>query len=146
MVATATDITGDISQTEETVIGNSTVNHNTPYKGLIDELCIYESAMSAEMVAATYNAANAITPIIDVVATDWVELIYDGLDGITLALSGKVTVALYDISGAKCLSETFDVSKRTIVTLNNVKALPKGVYILSATSNQSTRTWKLLNK
>ncbi|MCR5696270.1 MAG: T9SS type A sorting domain-containing protein [Marinilabiliaceae bacterium] len=146
VVATATDITGDISQTEETVIGNSTVNHNTPYKGLIDELCIYESAMSAEMVAATYNAANAITPIIDVVATDWAELIYDGLDGITLALSGKVTVALYDISGAKCLSETFDVSKRTIVTLNNVKALPKGVYILSATSNQSTRTWKLLNK
>ncbi len=145
-VATAADKTGDISQTEETVIGNSTVNHNTPYKGLIDELCIYESAMNAEMVKATYAAANIATPVTDVATTDWAELLSDDFGAITLAITGKVSVALYNFGGSKCFAENYDAAKNAIVTIDGTSALPKGLYIISATSDKGTKAWKLLKR
>lgn len=61
LLAEATDNTGDISDNNEPLsIGNVNVNKNNFFNGVIDELIIYEGAMSAQKVAERYGAATGI--------------------------------------------------------------------------------------
>lgn len=57
-----------------------------------------------------------------------------------------MSVALYNISGSKCFAENYDVAKNAIVTIDGTSALPKGLYIISATSDKGTKAWKLLKR
>ena len=70
LVATATDATGDISQTEEMVIANSTVAYDCPFTGVIDELMIYTGAMEATQVATDYASQKPSAAAPDEVASE----------------------------------------------------------------------------
>lgn len=55
----ATDNTGAIADNnEDFVIGNVNVNFDNPFKGEIDELYVYEGAMSAAKVAQRYEESK----------------------------------------------------------------------------------------
>ncbi len=57
LLAESADNTGDISDNNELfVIGNVNVNFNNMFAGIMDELTIYEGAMTAKTVAERYNS------------------------------------------------------------------------------------------
>lgn len=59
LVAESEDNTGDVSDNyEELVIGNAAVNYNNYYFGVIDNLCIYEGAMSINQVRTAYEGGD----------------------------------------------------------------------------------------
>ncbi len=62
LISEKADATGDISETEDLVIGNCNVNFNAPFTGDIDEVSIYNSALTAAEIKEKYNAeATAIS-------------------------------------------------------------------------------------
>ncbi len=54
-IAAGADDTGDISETEDWVLGNSTVRFNCPYTGKLDELVWYKGATNAATVKQWYD-------------------------------------------------------------------------------------------
>lgn len=70
LAAESQDLTGDISDNDEPfVIGNVNVNFNNTFTGLMDELTVYEGAMSANKIAERYNAGVS-SGINEAVVTD----------------------------------------------------------------------------
>lgn len=64
LAAEAADNTGDISDNNEPfTIGNVNVNLNNYFDGVMDELVVYEGAMSANKVAERYKVATGIENI-----------------------------------------------------------------------------------
>lgn len=105
LIAEAADNTGDISDNNELlVIGNVNVNFNNMFTGVMDELTIYEGAMSASKVAERYK------------------LLSTGIENVALSTPSRLTV----------ISATTGVVVRTGVgAAENVTAgLPAGYYIL----------------
>ncbi|MBQ3636295.1 MAG: FG-GAP repeat protein [Bacteroidales bacterium] len=153
LVVSATDNTGDISQTEETTIGNCTVNYNTPLTGTIDEFAIYESAMSAGLVAAKYNevVSQQATRIAEIHETvgDWVVLRSNVVrSSATLAFDGvrmPVSVAVVDAGGRTVAATRFVTTGEDEVQVDT-KTLQPGIYILKATSLEGVKTWRIVKK
>lgn len=105
LIAESADNTGDISDNNELlVIGNVNVNFNNMFTGVMDELTIYEGAMSASKVAERYK------------------LLSTGIENVAVSTPSRLTV----------ISATTGVVVRTGVgAAENVTAgLPAGYYIL----------------
>ncbi len=63
LIAEVTDTTGDISETEDLVIGNCNVNFNAAFIGQLDELTIYKGALSKNVIAEHYSNPTGIKNI-----------------------------------------------------------------------------------
>lgn len=105
LLAESADNTDDISDNNELfVIGNVNVNFNNAFAGFMDELTIYEGAMSAKTVAERYNALAS------------------GIEGVQQAGTTRLTLVS---------ATTGMVVRRGMGADENVTAgLPAGCYIL----------------
>ena len=103
-----TDKTGDISESEMFVIGNCNVNFNTPFTGAIDELQIYEGAMSAAKAKERYEAnkptgistERTLRPDVNVYPlyfTDEITIEFP------VEVSGRAMVSMYSVRVRLCI-------------------------------------------
>lgn len=121
LIAEAADNTGDISDNNELfVIGNVNVNFNNMFAGVIDELAVYEGAMSAKTVAERYNS----------LAT--------GIGSVVTARPARLTV----------VSATTGMVVRTGVGAagNVTSGLPAGYYILMSDNGREREIRKVVVK
>ena len=149
LVATSTDETGDISETEELVIGNVTVNYNCPFYGSVDELLIYEGAMTAATVLEEYNAVISSTPISSVtVNNNWVtfrQTVIKNQINLSFSTSAQIIkVSLRSLSGSLIYTSPFSIEGHEQLTISGFEGLPSGMYILSVEGENDTITKKMI--
>lgn len=118
LLAESADNTADISDNNELfVIGNVNVNFNNAFAGVMDELTIYEGAMSAKTVAERYNALAS------------------GIEGIQQAVTTRLTLVS---------ATTGMVVRRGMGADENVTSgLPAGYYILVKDSGRAREIKKI---
>lgn len=129
-----TDKTGDISQTEDLVIGNCNVNFNTPFHGALDELKFYKGAMTEEMVIERYqellttsvgeDKEGAFVQVYPVLFKDQLTLKFD------CDSSQDVNINLYSVSGMNVYNRDYKIDGQENITLSGLEYLPDGMYTL----------------
>lgn len=145
----AIDKTEDITETERLVIGNCNVNFNTPFGGAIDELQIYEGAMSAVKVKERYES-NRPTGIVNATVSGTELNVYPTFftDEITLEfpqkLLGQATVDIYSSTGAVAYQGVYTVEGGVKLHISGLHSLPKGTYVIVAELGTNKFVKKLL--
>ena len=130
-----TDKTGDISESEMFVIGNCNVNFNTPFTGAIDELQIYEGAMSAAKAKERYEAnkptgistERTLRPDVNVYPlyfTDEITIEFP------VEVSGRAMVSMYSAAGTLVYQTAYMVDGGAILYISGLEGLPKGAYMV----------------
>lgn len=144
----AADGTGDISEPDKLVIGNCNINFNTPFVGAIDELRIYEGAMSA---AKAYNRYQTIVTDITDAASSRSELqVYPTYfkESITVGFpaeqAGRATVSMYSSTGLLVYQGSYSVTGGEKLHLGGLGDLPKDMYILKVEVGANQFVKKLL--
>lgn len=135
----STDNTGDISQVENLVIGNCNVNFNTPFKGGIDELSFYSSALTADDVKNMYNSAlqtsllkNRIAEKLSVYPTVFTNRLTIDLPQ---NLNGSVVkISLYSTAG-QLMHESHHDANSSSIHLSKLSEMPSGTYICTLKTN-----------
>ena len=151
-VGSTTDKTGDISETEDMVIGNCNVNFNTPYQGALDELTISTGALSAAKVKKMYEEHKAAG--IDettVSATERVNVYPTVVDDYTrIVLNGvsneMATFVIANMAGAEVYNRSYYIEGSEPLIISGLGELPAGVYTLSVTTSDGIYTRKLVKK
>jgi len=156
-----------VDPTFAAMINNSPVNlqigrqmtpsyHNRAFKGLIDDIRIYNRALSFSEISLLYERDYSCHPIYD---KQSVSSIDDAQKEVTITpnpASHFINVTIEDIAE----DETFDISlyslqgklikQHTAITdydtQISVKDLPKGIYLVAVTSEKTHITKKLLLK
>lgn len=149
LVATGVDNTGNISEQELLVIGNSNVNFDTPYTGDIDELHIYSGAMSESKVLAIYNGDN--TPISNIKDNDSFRVTPSAFESnisITTpkCINGNVCLKIININGQEALSRSYHINGGATLHIDGLNALPHGMYIITLTNESNTYSAKVLKR
>lgn len=130
-----TDKTGDISESEMFVIGNCNVNFNTPFTGAIDELQIYEGAMSAAKAKERYEAnkptgistERTLRPDVNVYPlyfTDEITIEFP------VEVSGRAMVSMYSAAGTLVYQTAYMVDGGATLYISGLEGLPKGAYMV----------------
>lgn len=153
-VGSITDKTGDISETEDMVIGNCNVNFNTPYQGALDELTISTGALSAATVKKMYEEHKEAAAGIDetaVSATERVNVYPTVVDDYTrIVLNGvsdeMATFVINNMAGAEVYNRSYYIEGGEPLVISGLGELPAGVYTLSVTTSDGTYTRKLVKK
>ena len=144
------DNTGDITENENIVIGNCNVNFNTPFTGDIDELRIYEGAMSAAKVKQQYELYASSTGIEDTTTNESSCSIYPTIlkDHFNVILpadaNGQVTVSLYNTTGQSIMQGVYHVSQGGKLVIGGFEHLNSGHYIVKVEVNNNSYQQKLI--
>ncbi len=149
LATSADDKTGDISQTEEIVIGNATVSYDRPYTGLIDDLKVYSGAMSAEEVKEEYTPSVA-APLSNIVASNGEIRLLSNIvsDNIYLCIDGGANVVdacVYDLTGKVVVKQNYGNALQTIVRVS-ANGMNKGLYILRVRTQNDVKEWKVVKR
>lgn len=145
----AADKTGDISESDLLVIGNCNVNFNTPFTGAIDELQIFEGAMSAAKVKERYLASRP-TGIMDSPESRPEFNIYPSFftDEINVEFpagqSGRAVVSLYSTAGISVYRGVYAVEGGEKLYVSGLNSLPKGTYMIVVELGTTKLVKKLL--
>ncbi|NLO71033.1 MAG: T9SS type A sorting domain-containing protein [Porphyromonadaceae bacterium] len=133
------DNTGDISQIEDLVIGNCNINFNTPFKGSLDELSFYSSALTADDVKNIYDSAlqtsvfrNQIAEKLTVYPTLFSnELIIELPHNFT---GKEMRLNLYTTTGQQMYNSVIKTETNEI-QVSDLSSLPSGTYICTVKTN-----------
>ena len=144
------DMTNSISETENLVIGNCNINFNTPFAGAIDELHIYEGAMSAKRVAERYNDPN-VSGISSVKANGDGFVVYPALFTDEIAIQcpaeayGRCTMTIYSATDGRAVHQgIYNVDGGSVVYVRGLDGLAAGSYVLSIENGTERIVRKLL--
>ena len=146
----ASDNTGDITEDENIVIGNCNVNFNTPFTGTVDELRIYEGAMSAAKVKEQYNLYAQGTGIEDNMSDESTCVIYPTMmnDHFNVILpsdaKGEVTVGLYNASGMVIMQGVYTVSYGGKLYIGGLENITPGNYVVMVEVGNKKYSQKLI--
>ncbi len=139
-VATAADNSGDITSTLPLMIGNM-ASLDGQFTGSIDELKIYNTALSADEVASlntVYGCPTTGTGVNDILNSSGLSVYPNPTNG-ELHIEGcnPKMVEIYSIDGSKAMTVSPLSNKIDVSTLN------KGAYFLRVTNNDNrTQTFK----
>ena len=142
-----TDNTGDISEQAEFVIGNCNYNFDTPLPGYMDELEVYNSALTDAEVAYLYNAsavsvfnktspANPLSGYPNPFSDRFV------LD-IPQDAGSSLVVKIFDLAGKLVYSETIN-HPADHISVEGLGNLPIGVYFCILSGDLGQYVSKLL--
>lgn len=145
LVSSLADATGSIDNPESVIIANDR-DLNAPYFGALDEIKIYNYALTPSEIAKLYTT-NELTNLFQVNQLNDKVTIYPNPVGDKLyvkidMVSEKNTVTIESISGVKML-ESKAFSNSSIVI--DLSSLPKGPYIVKTTIDSQTNS-KLIIK
>lgn len=144
------DMTNSISETENLVIGNCNINFNTPFTGAIDELHIYEGAMSAKRVAERYNDPN-VSGISSVETGRDGFVVYPALFTDEIAIQcpaevcGRCVMTIYSATDGRTVHQgIYNVDGGSVVYVRGLDGLAAGSYVLSIENGTERIVRKLL--
>ena len=146
----ASDNTGDITENENIVIGNCNVNFNTPFTGTVDELRVYEGAMSAAKVKEQYKLYTQGTGIEDIFKQESTCSIFPTMlnDHFNVSLpsdaNGEVTVGLYNTTGTAIMQGIYNVSQGGKLYIGGLENIPSGHYIVMVEVGKKKYSQKLI--
>jgi hypothetical protein len=147
LVSETDDGTGDISQTEDLVIGNCNVNFDAPFTGDLDEVSIISGSLTASEVLARYSAATSLqTTVADRFVTiespffnRYIQMHFNA----TKATTAHVRL-VSENSGMVIADEIFRPDGNMSVTIGGLQTLAKGTYTLHITSPLGNFTKRLV--
>ena len=129
-----------LGQEQDSVGGNFDMNQD--FQGFLDELKIYDSALSSDDVNALYNENPALCPVCIAPEAEWYfdECIWDGISGEVVDEQGvyngaRVGDALTITSGHICRTGSFDGSGDYVNfgnAMNNVFGSANNVFTVTA--------------
>lgn len=144
------DMTGAILETDNLVIGNCNINFNTPFTGAIDELHIYEGAMSAKRVAERYNDPN-VSGISSVETGRDEFVVYPALFTDEIAIQcpaeacGRCVMTIYSATDGRTVHQgIYNVDGGSVVYMRGLDGLAAGSYVLSIENGTERIVRKLL--
>ena len=144
------DATSSISETDNLVIGNCNINFNTPFTGAIDELHIYEGAMSAKRVAERYNDPN-VSGISSVETGRDEFVVYPALFTDEIAIQcpaeacGRCVMTIYSATDGRTVHQgIYNVDGGSVVYVRGLDGLAAGSYVLSIENGTERIVRKLL--
>jgi pectate lyase len=143
-----TDATGPIGETSDLIIGNCNVNFNTPYTGDMDDLKIFDSALTAEEITDLYNYLyTGIHPVkiaenIKIFPNPFAGKIYLSLEN---SSASKATIILRDPTG-RIIKRQILSATRKVVSIEGLESLPSGIYIYSVIAGNENFTGKVIKK
>ena len=146
----AGDNTGDITESENIVIGNCNVNFNTPFTGTMDELRLYEGAMSAAKVKDQYELYANPTGIEDAFSDESTCTIYPTVlsDHFNVILpndaNGQVIVGLYNTTGMTVMQGVYTVSRGGKLYIGGLENIPAGHYVVMVEVGNNKYSQKLI--
>lgn len=146
LAGSTTDATGDIAETENLVIGNCNSTYTNAFVGLMDDVTIYDTALTAADIAAKYAAglATGIHSISDVSNVKAYPIPF--VDVINIESSkltdGEKNVRIYNSSGAIMLDKTV-VANNHKIALSSLGSLASGIYVCIISTGQETIACKI---
>lgn len=131
--AEGADNTGNISNTEDIVIGNTNVNFTNGIKGLIDEVSIYKGALTAEEVLFKYNQGANVgiendsfyKNSIRVYPNPFINEFNISLPNVNV---DKAYVKIYSPSGQIVFNSKIDIIDSTVKVIG-LESINSGIYI-----------------
>ncbi len=145
--ASASDATGAIDGDEAFVIGNVNINFDSPFIGSIDEVTLYNEALTELEIKSKYE--HGITAIEEVTASENEDVaVYPNpfKDRFTVALPqsiGTAKVEIYSLSGALVYSNDLTISGG-MIEVKGLEDLPAGVYNCVVIADDTTRTARMM--
>lgn len=148
LVGEKTDGTGDISEIEDLAIGNCNVNFNAPFAGDIDEVSIYNSALTAAEIKEKYNAgistAIPTAPKANYELSTYPNPFTSELTLYSSLLGEKnVIVQIYNIAGQLVYNKSISAIDNK-VTLSNLNTLSSGFYTCKIKTSDAEMSIKVL--
>lgn len=149
LVGESNDNTGDISEIEKFIIANCNVNFNTPYTGAIDELKIYEGAMSTARVKEYYEngiSTGIYNDILNMENFIVYPTHFNNQVSITIPsqMIGKIRVSICATDGILVFNNEYSVNGGEIIHLSGLDHLPSNSYLLTLESSKKRLTRKLI--
>lgn len=146
--ASGDDKTGSIEASEAFVVGNCNVNFDSPFIGAIDNLALYNEALTAVEIAAKYQEGLS-SAIGEVTAENTTMVVSPSSfdEQFTIALpqgvTGNVTVELHNPAGA-LMYEAAWAAEGGVITVSGLDNLAAGVYTCSVTAGDVVRTARVI--
>ncbi|MFA9392149.1 MAG: LamG-like jellyroll fold domain-containing protein [Prolixibacteraceae bacterium] len=152
----AVDNTGAIGETGKLIIGNRNGYFDNPYVGGIDDLILYDEALTADEIKDIYDDAfivedttsntNLVTDLanrqINVYPNPFSEYLMVQLPN---NYTDKTTVNICSSLGTMVRSQQFDLNNGSTIQLNQLGELAAGIYFCTVT-NQAGSTIKKIIK
>jgi len=146
LLSSLADVTGSIGNPESLIIANVR-DLNAPYFGSVDEIKIYNYALTPAEVANLHKSneltnlfkINQLNDKITIYPNPVVDKLYVKIDKV----SEKNTVTIESISGVKMLESKIFSTSSIIIDLS---FLPKGPYIVKTTIDSQTNSKLIIKK
>ncbi|MDD3080075.1 MAG: T9SS type A sorting domain-containing protein [Paludibacter sp.] len=146
---TKTDVTGDISQTENLVIGNTNVNFVNAFGGSLDEISIYKGALTAEDVLDNYNEGmktGLFNPRFSAEMSVYPLPFVDEFNIVASDFGNRnLQVKIATLSGTVLYTKNFAASGNRL-HITGLEFLNRGAYIVTVSENNNNLCSKLLLK
>lgn len=145
------DATLGIGEASDLIIANCNVNFNTPYKGDMDDLRIYNSALRADEIKALFLFNDEVGIGTQKNSAELKVFPNPFLDELRVSLPDvadlkNTTIKLTDLTGKVLAQQFYSQVENNELTLTGLGNIPSGIYILSVTSDTLYMTSKVIKK
>lgn len=136
-VKEVTDASGGIGERGDLIIGNRNTNFDNPFIGSLDELSMYNSALTDAEIAFLYHSTStsifAPSAVKDKLQT-YPNPFSNVLHIINPETTGTMVLNLIDLRGRLIFRKAYGPGN-AIISIDDLNSLPKGPYICSIVGN-----------
>ncbi|MDD3320494.1 MAG: T9SS type A sorting domain-containing protein [Paludibacter sp.] len=139
LLGSKTDGTGNITEVENIVIGNTNVNFVNAFGGSIDEVSIYKGVLTGEEVLENYNAGLKTGFHNTIVEKNMQIFPNPFLNELSMNLpivSGNVYIEIYSLTGQLQYNSKELITNNTL-NIKGLDILSSGAYIITVTTNSN---------
>ncbi|MFB6341253.1 LamG-like jellyroll fold domain-containing protein [Saccharicrinis sp. FJH62] len=143
LVKSTTDNTGNIGETGDLAIGNNNTAYDTPYKGSIDELTIYDGALAPADIQYLFNSSVSAIKGLNLKSLEIYPVPFTDNLNITNPEqnSEAVNIQIFDLSGQLVHSA---LASGSVLHIKNLSGLNAGLYTCQIKSKQNLYIQKII--
>ncbi|MFC0878269.1 LamG-like jellyroll fold domain-containing protein [Saccharicrinis sp. FJH2] len=143
LVQSTTDNTGNIGETGDLAIGNNNTAYDTPYKGSIDELTIYDGALVPADIQYLFNSSVSAIKGLNLKSLEIYPVPFSENLNITNPEqnSEAVNIQIFDLSGQLVHSA---LASGSVLHIKNLSGLNAGLYTCQIKSKQNLYIQKII--
>ena len=149
LVGEISDGTTGIGETGDLILGNRNGYFDNPYPGNLDDLRIYDAALTADEVFDLFKSTITKLPETELFVSNTRVFPNPFSSEITLycpdcIANSQVEVRIYDVSGVLMLNTKQEVDLDGGIYLSGLSVLPPGLYICKVLSASGPQLFKLM--